>query len=143
MPNFYCKFCGTKFSSVTSLTGGACFRHPDGAHRGKHALYEGSEKSKYTCKFCGSTNSSISGLTGGSCLKHPSGAPVFDYVKSLPGWAVEDEKSYEQRGFGYCLVRRDSAAPMHVLKIHHPSMPNFRPYSAETQRIISDFLLLV
>jgi len=68
------------------------------------------------------------------------GAPVFDYVKAIPGWTAENEKSYEQRGFGYCLVRRDSAAPMHVLKIHHPSMPNFKAYSAETQQIISDFL---
>jgi hypothetical protein len=69
-----CKYCGTKFPSVASLTGGTCFRHPDGAHRGKHALYEGSEKSKYTWKFCGTTNASITGLTGGSCLKHPRGA---------------------------------------------------------------------
>jgi len=69
------------------------------------------------------------------------GAPVFDYVRSLPGWAVEDQMSYEQRGFGYCRVLRTATAPMHVLKIHHPSMPNFRPYSAETQKIISDFLL--
>ncbi len=69
------------------------------------------------------------------------GAPVFDYVRSLPGWAVEDQVSYEQRGFGYCRVLRTATIPVHVLKIHHPSMPNFRPYSAETQKIISDFLL--
>lgn len=70
------------------------------------------------------------------------GTPVFDYVKAIPGWTAESEKSHEQKGFGYCLVRRDSTHLMHVLKIHHPSMPNFRPYSAETQQIISDFLLM-
>ena len=70
------------------------------------------------------------------------GTPVFDYVKSIPGLTAESEKSHEQKGFGYCLVRRDATHPVHVLKIHHPSMPNFKAYSAETQKIISDFLLM-
>ncbi len=70
------------------------------------------------------------------------GAPVFDYAKAIPGVTPESEKSYDQKGFGYCLVWRDATHPMHVLKIHHPSMPNFKPYSAETQKIISDFLLM-
>jgi hypothetical protein len=29
---------------------------------------------------------------------------------------------------------------MRVLRIFHPSMPKFRPYSVETQRVIADFL---
>ena len=70
------------------------------------------------------------------------GAPVFDYVRSIPGSTDENERSYDKMGFGYCLVSRSAHALMHVLKIHHPSMPNFDSYSTETQKIISDFLLL-
>ncbi|WP_316849060.1 hypothetical protein [Pedobacter agri] len=71
MANFYCANCGSKFSSVTSLTSNACSRHPLG--KGKHVLYEGSEKTKYTCKYCGSGNSSLSSLTSNSCSRHPQG----------------------------------------------------------------------
>jgi hypothetical protein len=37
MANFYCEYCGEKFSSVTSLTGQNCPRHPNGNYKGKHA----------------------------------------------------------------------------------------------------------
>jgi len=74
MANSFCKFCGTKFSSVPSLTSASCFRHPDGANKGKHALYEGSEKKQYTCKFCGTNYNAISSLTSASCFRHPDGA---------------------------------------------------------------------
>ncbi len=74
MANFYCEYCGQKFSSVSSLTGSNCSRHPDGAYKGRHKLYEGDEKSQYTCKYCGQKFSSISSLTGSSCYRHPDGA---------------------------------------------------------------------
>jgi len=74
MPNFYCKYCGTKTTSVSSLTGSSCYRHPDGPNRGKHSLYEGEEGSQYTCKYCGTKASSLSSLTGSSCYRHPDGA---------------------------------------------------------------------
>ena len=45
--NYYCKYCGTKAPSIASLTASPCFRHPAGANKGKHALYEGAEKPKY------------------------------------------------------------------------------------------------
>ncbi|MEO6883246.1 MAG: hypothetical protein ABI199_04390 [Bacteroidia bacterium] len=72
--NFYCEHCGSKAPSVAGLTGGFCSRHPNGANKGKHSLYQGSEKSHYTCKYCGTNASSIAGLTGGFCVRHPSGA---------------------------------------------------------------------
>lgn len=72
MANYYCEYCGAKYSSVSSLTAGNCLRHPDG--RGKHKLYEGSEKSKYVCKYCGAKYSTISSLTSGNCLRHPNGS---------------------------------------------------------------------
>ena len=44
MPKYYCEYCGLSFSDVRQLTGLNCHRHPNGANRGKHKLYEGSEK---------------------------------------------------------------------------------------------------
>lgn len=70
MANFYCKYCGTKYSSVSGLTAATCSRNPDGK---KHVLYEGSEKSQYTCKHCGTKYSSITGLTAASCSRNPHG----------------------------------------------------------------------
>jgi DNA-directed RNA polymerase subunit RPC12/RpoP len=73
MANFYCEYCGQKFSSVSSLTASTCSKHPLGSFKGKHKLYEGSEKAKYTCKYCGQSFSSISSMTAATCSKHPSG----------------------------------------------------------------------
>ena len=73
-PAFYCKYCGHKASSVASLTAGACIRHPNGPHKGRHVLYEGSEKNSYTCKYCGTKASSIAALTAAACLRHPNGS---------------------------------------------------------------------
>ena len=73
MANCYCVYCGQKSSSVANLTAGWCSKHPDGVNRGKHVLYEGSEKSQYVCKYCGQKYSSLSSLTGISCYRHPDG----------------------------------------------------------------------
>lgn len=71
---FQCKYCGHKAVSVASLTGSACQRHPDGPGRGRHALYEGGEKSQYTCKWCGRRAGDIGSLTSSMCQRHPAGA---------------------------------------------------------------------
>ena len=73
MANYYCMYCGTKYPSVTSLTAGTCSRHPNGMNKGKHALYEGSEKSQYVCKYCGTKYPSLTSLTAGTCSRHPDG----------------------------------------------------------------------
>jgi DNA-directed RNA polymerase subunit RPC12/RpoP len=73
MANYYCKYCGNKASSIQSLTASSCNRHPLGPNKGKHTLYEGSEKDKYQCKHCGTSSSSIQSLTGSSCNRHPLG----------------------------------------------------------------------
>ena len=80
---FYCEYCGVAYSSVSSLTNGSCSRHPNGAHKGRHKLYEGSEKSKYTCKYCGVTYSTISSLTNGSCPRHPNGTNKGKHAPAL------------------------------------------------------------
>ncbi len=68
MADFYCKWCGTKRPSVSSLTSGSCSKNPEGK---KHGLYEGSEKPQYVCKYCGTKRPSISSLCSGSCSKSP------------------------------------------------------------------------
>ena len=83
MANFYCEYCGTKSTSVSSLTSGSCIRHPSGANKGKHKLYEGSEKTKYSCKYCGTYANTISSLTSGGCLRHPSGVNKGKHAPAL------------------------------------------------------------
>lgn len=80
MANFYCEYCGQKFSSVSSLTVSSCSRHPLGSNKGKHKLYEGSEKAKYTCKYCGQ---SFSSMTASSCSRHPNGSNKGKHAPAL------------------------------------------------------------
>lgn len=83
MTNYYCEYCGTKFSSVSSLTSSSCSRHPDGSNKGKHKLYEGSEKPQYVCKYCGTKFSSLSSLTSSSCSRHPAGSNKGKHAPAL------------------------------------------------------------
>lgn len=83
MANIYCQYCGTKSSSVSSLTGSWCPNHPDGPNKGRHSLYEGSEKSEYICKYCGTKSSSISSLTGSWCSRHPKGPNKGKHLPAL------------------------------------------------------------
>ncbi|MBQ5570701.1 MAG: hypothetical protein IIT45_09705 [Treponema sp.] len=73
MANFYCEYCGQKYSSISSLTANTCSRHPNGFCKGIHKPYEGAEKSQYECKYCGRQFSSISSMTANTCSKHPNG----------------------------------------------------------------------
>ena len=73
MSNFYCKYCGRKFSTVASLAVQSCSNHPDGMAKGKHSLYQGTEKSQYTCCYCGRTFSSIMSMAAQNCSYHPNG----------------------------------------------------------------------
>jgi predicted nucleic acid-binding Zn ribbon protein len=73
MPKFYCANCGMEFSSVRTLTSSPCARHPLGPNKGRHVLYEGSEKSEYTCKYCGRQFQSIRVMTASPCFRHPLG----------------------------------------------------------------------
>ena len=73
MASFYCEYCGTKFISMSALTGTACYYHPLGCNKGKHKLYEGSEKSQYICKYCGLKYPNLKTLCGTTCTRHPQG----------------------------------------------------------------------
>lgn len=83
MANFYCEYCGQKFSSVSSLAAASCPRHPNGSNKGKHKLYEGAEKSKYTCKYCGQSFPSISAMTASPCPRHPNGGNKGKHAPAL------------------------------------------------------------
>jgi len=74
MTNYFCEYCGTKASSLAGLANNSCFRHPNGAYKGMHKLYEGNEKTQYFCKFCGLKAYNITILTSSICSKHPNGA---------------------------------------------------------------------
>ena len=80
---FYCKYCGHKATTVASLTSAMCIRHPNGPHKGRHALYEGSAKEKYTCKHCGMQFTSIASLTAAKCIRHPSGSHKGNHEPAL------------------------------------------------------------
>ena len=73
MANHYCEYCGTPSSNITSLVSTSGHRHPLGSGKGKHKLYEGSEKSQYACKYCGISSNTLLSLTSTSCFRHPSG----------------------------------------------------------------------
>jgi hypothetical protein len=83
MSKYYCKYCGTHSQTLISLTAGSCQRHPLGACKGKHALYEGDEKSRYECKYCGTHSSTLASLTAGYCQRHPLGACVGKHEAAL------------------------------------------------------------
>jgi hypothetical protein len=83
MANYYCEYCGTKALNVSHLTAGVCVRHPNGPNKGKHSLYQGSEKSQYTCKYCGTKATAISILTANVCVRHPNGANKGKHAPAL------------------------------------------------------------
>ncbi|MBN2769216.1 MAG: hypothetical protein JXR90_00820 [Spirochaetes bacterium] len=83
MAKVYCEFCGKDYPDIRSLTQNDCGRHPAGAYKGKHKLYEGSEKSKYFCKYCGKNYSDIASLTQNDCGSHPDGAYKGKHAPAL------------------------------------------------------------
>lgn len=72
-PQFFCKYCGKKYGSISSLTSDTCYKHPYGHNKGKHDLYQGPIQDKYFCEYCGKPFNSLSALTSDTCYKHPAG----------------------------------------------------------------------
>lgn len=83
MANYFCEYCGTKYSSLSSMTLNKCARHPLGINKGSHKLYEGTEKAQYNCKYCGTKYLSISSLTINKCAKHPNGTNKGQHLPAL------------------------------------------------------------
>lgn len=72
MPNYYCKYCGQRFSSLAMLETNHCIRHPEGPQN-HHELYEKGEQTHYVCKYCGQKYFSIADMTANRCPHHPKG----------------------------------------------------------------------
>ena len=70
---YYCVYCGLPFPSVMALRNATCSMHPNGVGKGKHELYEGSQKSTYYCKYCGLPFPSLLSLCNATCSQHPYG----------------------------------------------------------------------
>ena len=68
------------------------------------------------------------------------GKPTYEYVKSISGYKVISEQYRGKKGFSSCVVDTGDGYNMQILRVHHPSMPSFDPYSKTTQDIISQFL---
>lgn len=73
MANYFCEYCGNQSTSVFQLALNTCHRHPLGSGKGKHKLYEGSEKATYQCKYCGNSAPTIFALTQQSCFRRTDG----------------------------------------------------------------------
>lgn len=86
--DFFCKYCGYKASSVSSLTNGRCSKSPTS----KHVPYNGdlnvyidkctkkTIKKEFVCQYCGCKANSISSLTGSRCSQnHDDGGDGTKY----------------------------------------------------------------
>jgi len=79
---------------------------------------------------------SILGVTHCICW----GKHVYDYLMSTKAHKVLEEKKAAIGGFATAVLESEPGRFIRLLKTYHPSMPSFRPYSAQTQTIISEFL---
>ena len=83
MGKYYCEYCGESYADIRSFTFYSCYRHPNGPNKGKHKLYEGTEKSVYTCKYCGQQYRDLKTLTFYSCFRHPNGPNKGKHAPAL------------------------------------------------------------
>lgn len=74
MTKYNCEYCETASSSISTLVASPFHRYPLGINKGKHRLYEKSEKSKYDSKYYGTSLFSLQSLTASPCYRHPNGA---------------------------------------------------------------------
>lgn len=64
---YYCEYCGKKFSDVRDLSINSCKKHPKGVYKGTHKLYRGGKKDRYECRYCGKNARTISDLVSSIC----------------------------------------------------------------------------
>lgn len=68
---YYCEYCGKRFSNVRDLSINSCKKHPKGVYKGSHKLYRGGKKDRYECRYCGKGARSISDLISTTCKHAP------------------------------------------------------------------------
>ena len=84
--HYYCEYCGKKFPDVRQLTSATCPRHPDGSNKGRHKLYEGSEKQEIT-RFIGIGNNPAVAIK----TVKPEGSTPDGKLSCMFGPYAEDE----------------------------------------------------
>lgn len=67
------------------------------------------------------------------------GKPTYGYIKNIEGYRVKSERSEGKAGFSSCVIDTGDFE-FKLLKVFHPSMPSFSPFSVKTHQIISGFL---
>lgn len=70
---YYCKYCGEKGTSASSIKSGYCKRSPTKSH----VPFKDDKRSKYYCQMCGYSNSSIKLLMSSSCSRSASSYHVL------------------------------------------------------------------
>lgn len=65
---YYCEYCGKKFSDARDLSINSCKKHPKGVYKGSHKQYRGGKKDRYECRYCGKSARTISNLASSTCL---------------------------------------------------------------------------
>jgi len=68
------------------------------------------------------------------------GRHVFNYIKQTQGFGISGPDKTLRKGFAINFVTMDDGHEIKLLKVYHPSMPSFSPYSEATQNIIHSFL---
>ncbi len=68
---YYCEYCGKKFSDARDLSINSCKKHPKGVYKGSHKQYRGGKKDRYECRYCGKSARSISDLVSSTCSHSP------------------------------------------------------------------------
>ncbi len=68
------------------------------------------------------------------------GKHVYGYVRDMAAFNASPDKLEGRRGFSSCVIDVGGGKMLRCLRIFHPSMPWFSPYSDKTQSIISRFL---
>lgn len=68
------------------------------------------------------------------------GKPTYEYVRSMVGFKIVSEKNEGKSGFASCVIDTGDGHAIRCLRIYHPSMPGFSPFSNATHSIISGFL---
>ncbi|HAY3555953.1 hypothetical protein KRE40_11240 [Elizabethkingia meningoseptica] len=70
MAHYFCKCCGTKANSISSLLSRRCENNP---LEKRHMLYEGGQKIQYHCEYCSARSSNMTVLCVGRCNHNPNG----------------------------------------------------------------------
>ena len=68
------------------------------------------------------------------------GKQVYQHILAMDGNKIIKEEKLRLRGFSRATIQLKAGRIIKILKVFHPSMPSFKPYSEETQKTLSEFI---